>query len=275
MLSAFEFFTEAVWHGSAISPPRVQNAAGGQQAFIRGMLEMPTQKDPRNPAELVVSLLLHVIIVAAVIIAPLLFAGTIDLSGFEQTFLVAPRPPAAAPPPARVEKAVKAISRPIRQQAITQPVLVPAKIRIVHGEAPPPDPDAMGVVGGVPGGVPGGVLGGIIGGTTNIAPPPPPPAHQTNEILRVGGDVKAPQLLYGPAPVYPALAKTTHLEGIVMIDAVVNESGRVVEERAISGSGLLLHAALLAVSQWRYQPTYLDGQAVSIRMHVTVKFRLE
>jgi protein TonB len=275
MLSAIEVLSEAVWQGSATSPPRLQNGASGQQTFIRGMLEMPTQEDPRNPAQLVASFLLHILIVAVVIIAPLLFTGTIDLSGFEQTFLVAPRPPAAAPPPAQVERAVKAISRPIPQQAITQPLIVPAKIRIVHDEPPPLEPNVMGVVGGVPGGVPGGALGGIIGGSANIAPPPPPPNRQTNEVMRVGGDVKAPQLLYGPAPIYPALAKTTHLEGIVIIDAIVNESGHVVEEHAISGPGLLLHAALLAVSQWRYQPTYLDGQPVSIRMHVTVKFRLE
>jgi hypothetical protein len=44
--------------------------------------------------------------------------------------------------------------------------------------------------------------------------------------------------------------------------------------RAISGPALLLEAALRAVSQWR-QRTHLDGQPVSIRMHVTVKFHLE
>jgi periplasmic protein TonB len=275
MLNAIEVFGEAVWHGNPNAPARTQDAAVGQQTFIRGMLETPTEEDRRNPLDLVASLLLHILIVGVVILIPLLFTRTIDLSQFEQTFLVAPRPPAAAPPPAQEAKAVKAVARPIPQQAVTQPVAIPAKIRVVHDEAPP-DAGALGVEGGVPGGVPGGVLGGIIGGTGNVAPPPPPPAaHPTHEIMRVGGDVKEPQVIYAPEPAYPVLARTGRIEGVVIIDAVIDETGRVVQERAISGPALLMKAALDAVSQWRYQPTILDGEAVSIRMHVTVKFRLE
>ena len=275
MLNGLEAFNEAVWHGApAPAQARPQSAAQTQQTFIRGMLEMPLQKENRNPAELVASLLFHVLIVAAVIIAPLLFTRTIDLSRLENTFLIAPPPPPPAAPPAQAEKVLRAVARPIPQQAVTQPVLIPAKIRIVH-EAPPPDPGTIGVIGGVPGGIPGGVLGGGIGGTSTLAPPPPPPARHQNEILRVGGDVKPPQVIYSPAPVYPPLARTTHTEGVVIIDAVIDPTGHVVEARAISGPGLLMEAALDAVSKWRYQPTYLDGQAVSIRMHVTVKFHLE
>jgi periplasmic protein TonB len=275
MLNAIEVFSEAIWHGNPNAPARTQDAAVGQQTFIRGMLETPTDEDNRNPLDLVVSLLLHLLIVGLLVIIPLLFTRTIDLSQFEQTFLVAPRPPAAAPPPAQAAKPVKAVARPIPQQAITQPVAIPAKVRVVHDEPPPPDAGAMGIEGGVPGGVPGGMLGGILGGTGNIAPPPPPAARPTHEILRVGGDVKEPQVIYAPQPVYPVLARTGRIEGVVIIDAVIDENGRVVQERAISGPALLMRAALDAVSRWRYQPTILDGQAVSIRMHVTVKFRLE
>jgi protein TonB len=275
MLSAIEVFNEAVWHGAESAPARPQNPALAEQTFIRGMLETPTQEDHRNPLELAASLLLHILIVAAVFVAPLIFTRTIDLSKFNETFLVAPRPPAAAPAPAQVERVVKAAPRPMPQQAVTQPVAIPAQIRVVHDEAPPPDPGALGAVGGVPGGVPGGVLGGIIGGTAIAPPPPPPPAHHAEEILRVGGDVKAPQVIYAPPPAYPALARTSRLEGVVVLDAVIDDSGHVVQARAISGPALLLHAALVAVAQWRYQPTILDGQPVSIRMHVTVKFHLE
>ncbi len=274
MLSGMAVFDEAVWQGEGPPPARAGNTTEAQQTFIRGMLEMPTQEDHRNPLELAASLLLHLLIVAAVIIGPLLFTRTINLSGLEQTFLVAPPPPPAAPPPAQAAKVVRAVNRPIPQQAVTQPVMIPAKIRIVH-DAAPPDPGAIGVIGGVPGGDANGVLGGVIGGTASIAPPPPPPAHPEKEIVRVGGDVKPPQVLYAPAPVYPPLARTSRIEGVVTIDAVIDETGHVVEARALSGPGLLLHAALMAVSQWRYQPTVLDGEAVSIRMHVTVRFRLQ
>jgi len=178
MLTEMAVFDDAVWNGEAPSPVAVaaQSNSEAQQAFIRGMLEMPTQQDTRNPLELVVSVVLHAIIIGAILIAPLIFTGTINLGRFEQTFLVAPPPPAAAPPPAQAEKVVKAMSRPIPTQAITQPVVIPAKIRIVH-DAAPPDPGTLGVIGGISGGAPNGVLGGIIGGTSTIAVPPPPPAH--------------------------------------------------------------------------------------------------
>lgn len=275
MLNTIQVFGEAVWHGTPNAPAHTQDAAAGQQTFIRGMLETPTEKDPRNPLDLAVSLLLHVLIVGVVLLIPLLYTGTIDLGEFENTFLVAPRPPAAAPPP-EAAKVVKALSRPIPQRSLTQPVAIPAKIRIVH-EAPPPEPGDVGVVGGVPGGTPGGALGGIIGGTGSIAPPPPPPAthRATNEIFRIGGDVKEPQVIYAPAPIYPPLARTTKTEGNVVLDAVIDQTGHVVQVQAVSGPALLMRAAMDAVTQWRYQPTILDGQAASIRMHVTVKFRLQ
>lgn len=275
MLPAIEVFDEAVWHGTASLPASSGNAALAQSTFIRGMLEMPTLEDHRRPLDLAASILLHILIVAALVVAPLLFTRTIDLSKFSETFLVAPRPPAAAPPPAQAEKVVKAAPRPIPQQVVTQPISIPAKIRVVHDEAPP-DAGALGVEGGVPGGVPGGVLGGILGGTENVPLPPPPAAtHPTNEIFRVGGDVKEPRAIYAPPPAYPALARASRLEGTVIIDAVIDPTGRVIEARAISGPALLLHSALMAVAQWRYQPTILDGQPVSIRMHVTVHFHLE
>lgn len=275
MLDVIGTFSDAVWHGAENVPRRRASAAAAQQTFIRGMLEMPTQEDHRNPLDLAASLLLHILIVAALVIAPLLFTRTIDFSKFDETFLVAPRPPAAAPPPAPAEKITRVAPRPIPQQVVTQPMAIPARIQVVHEEAPP-EPGTLGVSGGVPGGIPGGVLGGIVGGTENVPPPPPPTAaHPSKEIFRVGGDVKEPKAIYAPPPAYPVLARTSRLEGTVIIDAVIDESGHVVESRAISGPALLLHAALVAVAQWRYQPTVLDGEPVSIRMHVTVHFHLE
>ncbi|MDE3110538.1 MAG: energy transducer TonB, partial [Acidobacteriota bacterium] len=229
MLDVVGSFGDAVWHGAPDVPKRRSSTALAQQTFIRGMLEMPTQEDHRNPLDLAASLLLHILIVAVLVIAPLLFTRTIDFSKFDETFLVAPRPPAAAPPPAPAEKVIKAAPRPIPQQSVTQPIAIPARIQVVH-DAAPPDLGASAVVGGVPGGIPGGALGGIIGGAENVPPPPLPAAtHPTKEIFRVGGDVKEPMAIYAPPPAYPALARASRLEGTVIIDAVIDENGRVVE----------------------------------------------
>jgi outer membrane biosynthesis protein TonB len=44
--------------------------------------------------------------------------------------------------------------------------------------------------------------------------------------------------------------------------------------KVVSGPGLLIPAALKAVSAWRYEPTYLNGQPYPIAMTIHVTFRL-
>ena len=122
----------------------------------------------------------------------------------------------------------------------------------------------------MPGGVAGGVLGGIIGGVTDTPKTVAPPAPQERKIVRVGGDVKPPVPISTPNPRYPALALAAHIEGIVVIDAVIDEQGNVVEARVIDGPPLLIAAALEAVTNWKYQPTYLNGQPVALSTHVSV-----
>jgi periplasmic protein TonB len=266
---------EAVWQGQAVpvvAHPRT--TAEARATFVRGMLDMPTLRDTRNPAELVLSLIIHIVIVGAVILAPLLFTQVLDVHSFEAVFLVAPRPPAAPPPPAAPQalKVARPMARVLDINKLTAPAVIPAKIKIVADQAP--DLGA-GVSGGVVGGVAGGVLGGIIGGVTDnaktIAPPPPP----ERRIVRVGGDVKPPVPISTPQPNYPPVAKAAHAEGLVVIDAIIDEEGNVVQARVVEGPPLLVAAALDAVAKWKYQPTYLNGEAVSIRTHIQVMFRLQ
>jgi protein TonB len=90
--------------------------------------------------------------------------------------------------------------------------------------------------------------------------------------VRVGGDVKPPRLLFGPAPDYPPLARMSHLSGMVIIEAIIDEHGDVKGMRAISGHPLLIPAAMSAVSKRKYEPTVLDGQPTPIELRVEVSF---
>jgi protein TonB len=60
----------------------------------------------------------------------------------------------------------------------------------------------------------------------------------------------------------------------VIIDAVLDESGNVVEMKIVSGHPLLLQAALDAVRQWKYEPTYLNDLPVAVQMNISVTFAL-
>jgi len=69
--------------------------------------------------------------------------------------------------------------------------------------------------------------------------------------LRVGGEVKAPHTIFAPQPEYPVLAKQARLQGVVQIEAIIDEHGNVVQMKAVSGSGILIPAAMRAVAQWK------------------------
>jgi periplasmic protein TonB len=256
-------------------PPRFEPTARPvEDTFTKALLELPTEYRHRNPVEWVVSLVFHGMIVGALVIAPLIFTQAIDLKAFQTTWISAPAPPAPPPPPA---PAIQRISRPMAKlmQAgkLTAPTVIPKRVTIIK-EAEPPD-EAIGVVGGVPGGIPGGqtggVLGGIIGGTGTAMPPPPP----MKRIVRVGGDLKPPRAVSRPDPRYPTLAKQARIQGVVIIDAVIDENGNVVQAHAISGPPLLIPAAMEAVMQWKYEPSFLNGQPISVAMHVDVTFELQ
>ena len=59
------------------------------------------------------------------------------------------------------------------------------------------------------------------------------------------------------------------------IDAVIDTEGNVVEMRVVSGPPLLIPAAVNAVRNWKYEPTFLNDQAIAVQLIVTVKFRLQ
>ena len=99
-------------------------------------------------------------------------------------------------------------------------------------------------------------------------PPQPPP-------VAVAGQLEPARLLSSPVPSYPPIARSQSTQGVVVINAEVNEQGRVIDMKFISGPALLRSAAMDAVRNWRYEPARLDGQPISTRVQVSVKFSLQ
>jgi protein TonB len=134
-----------------------------------------------------------------------------------------------------------------------------------------------GVPGGVEGGVPGGLVGGIVGGLPNDVPPPPPappPVPMAPRApVRVGGEIQPPALLHRVAPIYPDLAVHAKIEGVVILEAVVDQEGRVEDVRVLRSVRFLDAAALDAVRQWQYSPLLLNGKPSRFVLTVTVSFR--
>jgi protein TonB len=260
-------------------PPKVEPL---HDVFAEAMLQEDSMHQRRNPLDWVVSIVLHFAVLTFLLILPLYFTSRLDMQKFNLTLLVTPLPPAAAPPPppmalAAAPRAVRPVpTRAYVQGKLTAPSFIPKAIVTTPGEIAPPDEVAMGVPGGMPGGQVGGVIGGILGGATNsVRAPAAPAAEGPKEPLRVGGTVKQPRLIYGPAPEYPPIARLSLISGVVVIEAIIDENGNVVEVRAVSGQPLLIAAALKSVSQRKYEPTYLDGEPTPIDLRVVVTFHAQ
>jgi outer membrane biosynthesis protein TonB len=85
----------------------------------------------------------------------------------------------------------------------------------------------------------------------------------------------ASYLVYAPPAGYPALAKMTHVQGKVMVEAVVGKNGQVIRAQAISGHRLLRGAAVREVYGRRYRPYLLDDRPRDVATIVSVDFRLK
>jgi TonB family protein len=105
------------------------------------------------------------------------------------------------------------------------------------------------------------------------APPPAPgnPGERDeNGVYRIGGPIAAPSRL--EIAKYPPEAAAAGIQGNVLAEIVINESGIVSDAKIVRSIPILDEAALQAVRNWRFAPTMVDGQSVPVRMTVTVNF---
>jgi protein TonB len=169
---------------------------------------------------------------------------------------------AAEPPPASETPRLEVALPP----AVTTPVPTTEKPDESGGSptgSPTGVPEGMegGVEGGMVGGVPGGVIGGVIGGTG------------TGPVPVVDYD-RPPRLLRQTKPAYPPDAFVKKVEGVVVIEILIDDTGRVVRARVVQSIPLLDRAALEAVQQWAFVPALRHGQPVPTVAIAPVTFRI-
>jgi periplasmic protein TonB len=218
------------------------------------------------------SFVLEAIIVGILVLIPLLFTEALPKAQLMMALVAPPPPPPPPPPPAAVH-IVHQVQTDIVNGQLRTPTKIPKKVEIIKEEEAPP-PQMSGVVGGVPGGVPGGSAGGVLGGIIGNAPVAIPKAAPPQRI-RVSQGVTQGMVLHKVNPVYPALARTAHIQGSVVLAAVIGKDGTIQNLHVLSSSSpLLVQSALDAVKQWRYRPYILNGEPVEVDTQVTVNFTL-
>jgi periplasmic protein TonB len=139
------------------------------------------------------------------------------------------------------------------------------------GDAAPGGPiDEPGPIGDFVGSGPGLPL--PFSGTRPVMPTIAPPpavtrAFRTSQMLEGS-------LTHRVDPPYPPMAKAARIQGPVQLEAVIARDGTIKNLRLLSGHPLLVSAALAAVSQWRYRPYILNGEAIEVETRITVNFIL-
>jgi protein TonB len=208
------------------------------------------------------SIAAHFVGIAAIVIASILIPGVLPkphAAGLEWDPTVGMVKladiPLPAPPPT---------NRPLPPSADTASTPVEAPIGIAP-EEPAREPPRLEP----------GLVTGMADATGSIEPPPPPPPPEKPQTpIRLHSGIEPPRKLIDVAPVYPTLARTAGAQGVVIIEATIDTTGRVVAARVLRSVPLLDETALTAVRQWTYTPARMNGEAVPVLITVTVNFTL-
>ena len=239
--------------------------------MARDLFRQVLEHRPSAPAgglsALPLSIAVHALALAAVIVIPLFAADVLPFvqgDNIDWTPVVLP----ASPPP---------IPAPASRPAAPTPALVGSSVpteepkgvspeRLIVADTPP-DPDAP-----TPGSVVPGA--GVPGGTGVVVPDTPPPPGPVTPV-RASTLVTPPVKIRDVSPVYPELPRLARVEGQVVIEAVIACDGRRGGDPGIAVDAVFAEAALAAVRQWKYRPTLINGRPVPVVLTVTVTFRLQ
>jgi len=112
------------------------------------------------------------------------------------------------------------------------------------------------------------------GSGSDSSPPPPGYPKVVMNRVRISAGVAESYLIHKVVPEYPEQARQSGIQGSVVLHAIIDKAGYIIELHPVSGNPMLVPAALDAVKQWRYSPYILNGDPVEMETTVSVDFYL-
>ena len=239
--------------------------------FVDSSLDSVWANSSRRGLTTLASFAAQALGLAFLLLLPLIYTQALPDIKLMRTLLTPPVPPQGPPRPLAHQQAQPAIlgSNMLGMRLLT-PDRIPSTIaRLNESAAPPP----INPTGGpwVPGGTADG-SGSVLSSLANAFHPivPVPPAIHP---LRVSRMMEG-NLVHKVQPEYPSAARAAHIQGTVVLRAIISRDGFIANLRVLSGHPMLLKAAMDAVSQWRYRPYRLNDEPVEVETQVTVNFVL-
>ena len=230
-----------------------------------------------------VSIITHAVILGVIVSLPLIFYSPLKAYTPAAWFIESPvlskkAPP--PPPPSSSTAAKKEDAGPNQityRDPLTPPPIIPDGIPAPMNLPAPAGINRLSAGGGIGIGIheleSGSLVDDLLSEPVPDLKPPKPPDKP--KVVQVASELQESKLIHRVTPVYPELAVKARVSGTVVLAAVINEEGSVTDLRVLSGHPLLNESAREAVSQWKYSPTVLNGEPVSVSALVTVVFRLQ
>ena len=252
------------------SEERVQ-AEPRASAFIGCLVDgdaTTTQRERKiKRRAIVISVVLQTLGLAVLVIAPLL-AKPAELN--ERIFVpvpayrhsAAPRRSSEAPPPSHPQPA---------RCSFCAPTKIPPTIVTVERSGPPEQLGGPYVP--IDGNGPDEKAGLV--NVFDVRSTPVVPDDSTTKKRLVIAHLDPAMLTRRIEPVYPALARQIRRSGKVELHALIAMDGSVQSLEVVSGDPLFVSSALEAVKQWRYKPTYLNGNPMEVDTYITVIYTLQ
>ena len=106
--------------------------------------------------------------------------------------------------------------------------------------------------------------------------PEAPPVAEPEGPIYVGGDVQPPEKLQAPQPQYTEIARKARVQGVVIVQAIIDKQGNVTNVKVLKGLSMGLDdEAVKAIKKWKFKPATLNGKPVDVYYNLTVNFRLQ
>jgi periplasmic protein TonB len=221
----------------------------------------------RSRRWMLVTLAVNGTILASLVLLPLIYPGALPRHTIT-SLLVAPEAPKQQPPEPATQRRIATANREFADGRIFAPPAIPTKIRIFDAPERPLSNDFAANFGLSVPGADGTSPFGNGQHVTVVHAPVPASIHLSSKLVEGN-------LIFKSVPQYPAIAKATHTEGVVVLQALISNAVTIEGLHVISGSPMLQQAALDAVKNWRYRPYMLNGQAVEVETTVNVIFKLQ
>jgi periplasmic protein TonB len=244
--------------------------------FAESMLETSRAERTRRRWMTLTSFGLQALVIALLLFIPLLSTVGLPSGHVLQT----PVSWGAPPPPLRtVERRhlTTIVRSNLSDNILITPPSIPPRIQQINEVEPPPQipySNAPGVPGGTGEGSREGVWKILSESLNRIRPPTVAPPASIHREFRTSTILEG-MLIRKVQPVYPPLAKSVRIQGPVILDAVISKAGTIERLQLVSGHPMLVPAALEAVTQWRYRPYVLNGEAIEVETRITVNFILQ